>query len=100
MKVKNIPAKKFKVVDTTGAGDTFLGAFLVKYNFDNLFESLQFANIVAGIKITKMGAQVGMPTLSEVLDYYKNNNIKQFQILNKSKFLINKKKFLINKRNF
>lgn len=70
--IKNIPALKVKPVDTTGAGDTFLGAFLTSIaNGNALNEALTFANICAGIKCTKLGAQVGMPTLAEYQKFIK-----------------------------
>lgn len=73
----NIPAiKNIDIVDTTGAGDTFLGAFMVGINNNmTINNALLFANICAGLKTTKLGAQTGMPTLKEVKQYIKNNNI-------------------------
>ena len=72
----NIPAIPVKVIDTTGAGDTFLGSFMVAIN-NNLpiDKALYFANICAGLKTTKLGAQTGMPKLSEVKKYIKANKI-------------------------
>jgi ribokinase len=69
-KVINITSNKVKVVDTTGAGDTFNGAFaysLVKGM--NIKESIEFANKAAAISVTKFGAQGGMPTLKEVDEF-------------------------------
>lgn len=75
-KTINIPALNVNVVDTTGAGDTFLGAFMVGINKNYTLEkALRFANICAGIKTTKLGAQTGMPKLSEVKKYIKQNKI-------------------------
>lgn len=49
---------EFKVIDTTGAGDCFTGAFAVKYaECLNIFDSLCFANFAAYICTTKVGAQ-------------------------------------------
>ncbi|QCR33232.1 ribokinase [Lysinibacillus sp. SGAir0095] len=58
---------KGEVTDTTGAGDTFNGAFAyaISKGF-SLEEALQFANIAASISIEKIGAQSGMPTLAQV----------------------------------
>lgn len=75
-KVINIPAISVDVVDTTGAGDTFLGAFMVGINKDmNIINAISFANICAGLKTTKLGAQIGMPKLIEVKKYIKKNKI-------------------------
>jgi ribokinase len=73
----NIPAiANITPVDTTGAGDTFLGAFMVGINNDmSMYDSLYFANICAGLKTTKLGAQTGMPTLKEVKKYVKDNKL-------------------------
>lgn len=74
--VLNIPAINVDVVDTTGAGDTFMGAFMVAINNDmELSHAIQFANICAGLKTTKLGAQTGMPYLDDVKKYIKDNNI-------------------------
>lgn len=65
--MKIVPVEKVEVVDTTGAGDTFnggLAAALVRGM--NLDDAIRFANKAAGIAITKLGAQTGMPTLKEM----------------------------------
>lgn len=73
----NIPAIKVEVVDTTGAGDTFLGSFMVAINKGlEIKQALMFANICAGLKTTVLGAQTGMPKLKKVLAYIKKNKIK------------------------
>lgn len=75
-KIVNIPAIKVNVVDTTGAGDTFLGSFMVGINNGyDLYTALYFATICSGLKTTKVGAQTGMPTLNEVKKYIKQNKI-------------------------
>lgn len=74
--IVNIPAIKVKVVDTTGAGDTFLGSFMVAINNNlSMKDALTFANICAGLKTTKLGAQTGMPKLNDVKKYIKQNKI-------------------------
>ena len=75
-KICHIPSIKANVVDTTGAGDTFMGAFMVGLSNNlPLKDCLIFANICAGLKTEKLGAQTGMPTLEEVKNYLKQNNI-------------------------
>ena len=67
-KILKIPARKATVVDTTGAGDTFNGAFA--YALSNnypLDEALRFANVAASLSTEGNGAQGGMPTLKQVL---------------------------------
>lgn len=68
--IKLIPSYDVRVVDTTGAGDTFCGALasaLVRE--DSLEDAIKFANKAAAISITKLGAQSGMPLLNEVSDF-------------------------------
>ena len=68
--VKNIPSLKVKTVDTTGAGDTFLASFMYALSKKQpLCQALTFANTCAGLKVTKSGAQTGMPTIKEVKAY-------------------------------
>lgn len=68
---------RVEAVDTTGAGDAFLGAFLYQlslmeeYHFlkipdDMLAEMLRFSNAVAAISTTKKGAIEALPTIEEV----------------------------------
>ncbi|WP_440614566.1 ribokinase [Candidatus Pelagibacter sp. HIMB1748] len=61
---------KNNVVDTTGAGDAFNGAFAVALanSLENK-DALVFANKVAGISTTKLGAAASMPLLQEVENY-------------------------------
>ena len=61
---------KEEVLDTTGAGDAFNGA--LSYALSNEFNyknALVFANKVAGISTTKLGAANSMPTINEVEKY-------------------------------
>lgn len=63
-----IRAKPFKVkaVDTTGAGDSFMGALAVAIAEDKKLEqALMFANAAAALKVTKPGAS-SMPYRKEV----------------------------------
>ena len=61
---------KNKVVDTTGAGDAFNGAFAFALANDYKFkDALEFANKVAAISTTKIGAANSMPKIKEVEKY-------------------------------
>ena len=58
---------KQAVVDTTGAGDAFNGAFAVGLANDlDIKEALSFANKVAGISTTRLGAAASMPFAKEL----------------------------------
>lgn len=65
--ILNVEARKTKVVDTTGAGDTLNGAFAVQIaEGKGIKEALKYANVAASLSIEKFGAQTGMPTKEEV----------------------------------
>ena len=66
-KVQHSAAVNVKVVDTTGAGDTFLASFMVAIaEGKTVKQAVEFANICASLKCTKLGAQTAMPTRKEV----------------------------------
>ncbi len=59
------------VVDTTGAGDTFHGAYLyavLQLDWTPQYR-LKFASAVAAMKCTQLGGRKGIPTLAETLDF-------------------------------
>lgn len=58
---------KVQVIDTTAAGDCFVGAFTVGLAEDMTPEdALRFAVYASALKVTKFGAQSGLPTRAEV----------------------------------
>jgi ribokinase len=64
---QSIPAYSVKPVDTTGAGDTFNGAFTYAIaKKENLHVACEFGSAAAALSITKTGAQTGMPTKEEI----------------------------------
>ena len=70
--VITVPGFKVKPVDTTGAGDTFNGAFSVaRANGKSMTEAITFANAAAALSVQKLGAQGGMPYLEEVEEMLK-----------------------------
>ena len=59
-----------KAVDTTGAGDTFLGSFLACHNNGYFTEkSLEYAAAASSIQITRIGAAKAIPTFDEVQEF-------------------------------
>ena len=65
--VVRIPARKAKVIDTTGAGDTLNGAFTLQIAMHkSVEEALAFANVAASLSTEKFGAQGGMPDWEQV----------------------------------
>jgi ribokinase len=73
---KRIPAVKTKVVDTTAAGDTFVGAYAVRIasvGSDSVLDSgeiidnaVAFAIRASGKTVEKQGAQKSIPWLNDV----------------------------------
>jgi ribokinase len=60
-------APKVQVVDTTAAGDCFVGALTVALTEGQPPEdALRFAILASAFKVTKFGAQSGLPTREEV----------------------------------
>lgn len=61
------PAKKVEVVDTTGAGDAFVGALACALaGGAELTEAAARANAVAAMSVTRRGTQTSFPTAEEV----------------------------------
>jgi ribokinase len=62
-----IPPNKVKVVETTGAGDSYIGAFAYgKISGMNLCEAGNFASKVSSLTVLNIGGQDAMPTIDEV----------------------------------
>ncbi|GLR86619.1 ribokinase [Bradyrhizobium iriomotense] len=62
-----VPGRVVKAVDTTGAGDCFVGALAAQLaDSAALREALDFANAAASISVQRMGAGPSMPTAEEV----------------------------------
>ena len=56
-----VPGERVKVVDTTGAGDSFIGAYVSSMVKGNSIEaSLKFANAYAAFNCTNRGARSGL----------------------------------------
>lgn len=63
-----VPAKKIEPIDTTGAGDTFLGFFLASLaNGKEEKESLEIATRASALACLKRGASEAIPSLEDVL---------------------------------
>lgn len=62
-----VPGRVVKALDTTGAGDCFVGALAAQLADDvPLRAALAFANAAASISVQRMGAGPSMPTAAEV----------------------------------
>ncbi len=72
----HLPAFQVPVVDTTGAGDTFHGAFVagLRKGYD-LRDAVRFASAAAALKCTKLGGQAGIPTFEETMTFLQTDKI-------------------------
>ena len=62
-----VPARAVKAVDTTGAGDCFVGAVAAQLaGGKSIGDALGYANAAASICVQRMGAAPSMPTAEEV----------------------------------
>ncbi len=63
-----LPAFKVKPVDTTAAGDTFIGALSsqLKPDFSNMTEAINFAQHASSLTVQRMGAMPSIPKLAEI----------------------------------
>lgn len=73
--IKISPALKIDVVDTSGCGDIFTGAF--SYGVASSFtleKSIKYGNIAAGLATRVVGGRLSIPKLDEVNKIYEKNN--------------------------
>jgi ribokinase len=73
-----ISAHDVEVVDTTGAGDAFVGGFaagLVKFKH-NIFEAAHYANAVAALSVMQPGTAPSMPIAREIARFLKKRDHK------------------------
>ena len=60
-------SENVKVVDTTGAGDTFTGFFLARFiETGDIKTAMRYGTAAAAISVTRKGAAQSMPTLEEI----------------------------------
>jgi sugar/nucleoside kinase (ribokinase family) len=65
-----LPVPRERVIDTSGAGDVFHGAYIYSYIANpsqSWAEHFRFAEAAAAFKIQHLGNEAGLPTLADVL---------------------------------
>ena len=66
-RLEHFPAPKVKAVDTTAAGDTFVGGFAAALAAGSSeADAIRFGQVAAALSVTRAGAQPSIPTLSDV----------------------------------
>jgi ribokinase len=69
-----IQSYKVNVVDTTGAGDAYNGAFATALSEGkDIFEAAHFANAAAAISVTRIGTAPAMAYRNEIEEFISNN---------------------------
>jgi len=72
-RMESVPAVKVDAVDTTAAGDAFTGSLAVGLaQGKTLYDAALFANYVAALSVTEMGAQSSMPAGEAVDSFIKD----------------------------
>jgi ribokinase len=71
--IEHFPALTVDSVDSTAAGDSFIGALAVEVSKDiSIVEAIRYCNTVAALTVTKHGAQESLPTREEVAEFLRN----------------------------
>jgi fructokinase len=105
-----VPAWPVRPIDTTGAGDAFMGAVLFKlvvqgYTTPSDLSSLSepdlsdlgsFASLVAGLSVTRYGGITSFPFIHEVNDFSANfmKEVRSNQAIYRDSIPLNARKFL------
>lgn len=65
-----VPAQECAAVDTTAAGDTYIGVFAAaRAEGELIFECMVQASFASGLAVTRLGAQPSIPTWDEVVSW-------------------------------
>jgi len=75
-KIIKVPSYDVKSVDSTGAGDAFIGGFVLGLiEGRNIKECVMWGNAAGSITTTKLGAQSSFPDKEELFFFLKSKNI-------------------------
>lgn len=68
--LRNAPPPRVDVIDTTGAGDAFHGAFAMALaNGRPVVDAIAFSNTLAALKCTRPGGRAGLPDPAELRSF-------------------------------
>lgn len=69
-----VPAYKVNAVDTTGAGDAFIGCFADNYvKTKDVMESIRKASAFSALSVMKRGTQISYPTRRELEEFWERH---------------------------
>ncbi len=72
--IKKYDAYEVKALDTTAAGDSFIGAFTMKIcETGDADKAIKYATAVSAIVVTRQGAQDSIPTREEIEKFIEEN---------------------------
>ena len=72
--IKKYDVYKVKAIDTTAAGDSFIGAFTMKIcETGDADKAIKYATAVSAIVVTRQGAQDSIPTREEIEKFIEEN---------------------------
>jgi len=72
------PGIPVKVIDSTAAGDTFVGGYAsALLDGKNIPAALHYAAVAATMTVTRLGAQSSIPSKKEVLEFINNQELPQ-----------------------
>src|SRR5690625_1715739 len=75
-RITHIEAIEVDAIDTVGAGDCFAAAIAsAMLDGEELVDAASYAGIVAALKVTKSGAQIGMPNREEIVAFGQSMNL-------------------------
>ncbi len=69
--IKHAEAFKVKAVDSTAAGDSFIGAFCAKADSTGIDAAVRYAQATSAIVVSRKGASTSIPTQNEVEEFIK-----------------------------
>ena len=73
--IGQVEARRVTAVDTTGAGDTFVGVLVARLaDGMELLEAMRIATVAASLTVTRLGAAEAMPSLQEITEALSTGN--------------------------
>ena len=75
--IKKYDAYEVEAVDTTAAGDSFIGSFALKIcETNNPDEAIKYATVTSAIVVTRQGAQDSIPSPEEIKEFIEKRPVR------------------------